>query len=104
MTGILIDKSYDLAINPVYDEAGKILSGFTIGNIDYQRVLIITESQKGDIKEYPTMGFGIERYLRSNIDKRQQFIKELTTELKTDGFRKPKVTVGNELLDFTVEV
>ncbi len=96
MKGIMISDNNELMIQPVSKD-GLIVSGLTIGNIDYQRCRLIMETAKGEWKEYPTIGFNIERYLRSLTEnKRQQFITELTKELKSDGLA-PKITVGNDL-------
>ncbi len=97
MNGILIDDDYEIEITPVM-ENGLIVSGLVVGNIDYQRCKIIMEAAKGEIKEYPTLGFGIDRYLKSPlINKKQQFITELEKELKSDGITTAKVTVGDDL-------
>lgn len=104
MNGILIDDTNDLLVKPTYDDSGLIASGLQIGNIDYQRCRLIIEAHKGEFKEVPTLGFGIDGYLKEGIEKKQQFINELTKELKTDGFANAKVTVGDSLLDFSVEV
>lgn len=101
MKGILLNDSYELVINPVFD-GGLIVQGLTVGEINYQRVRTIIEAQKGEIKEYPTLGFGIDNYLKST-KRRQQFINELTKELKTDGL-SPKITVGEDLSQFEIEL
>jgi hypothetical protein len=104
MNGILLSENFELVINPVRDDNGLITQGIQIGNIDYQRVKMITMAQKGEFKEFPTLGFGIDNYLKANEkDVRQRFIVELTKELKSDGMNA-KVTVGSKLSDFSVEI
>jgi hypothetical protein len=104
MNGILLSENFELVINPVRDDNGLITQGIQIGNIDYQRVKMITMAQKGEFKEFPTLGFGIDNYLKVNEkDVRQRFIVELTKELKSDGMNA-KVTVGSKLSDFSVEI
>ena len=103
MTGITIDNSYDLRVQPIRDTGGLITSGTVIGNIDYQRCRMIIEVQKGEIKEHPVLGFGIDNYLKStSISKRQRFITELTNELKSDGITGAKITVGDDLSTFEI--
>jgi hypothetical protein len=102
MKGILIDENNDLLIKPVRDDNGKIVSGVVVGNNDYQCVKIIIEAQKGEIKETPTLGFGIDNYLKSSGDVKQKFVNELTKELKSAGFKDAAVTPGESLLDFEV--
>lgn len=101
MKGILLDENYELVIDPVLD-GGLIVQGVAVGEINYQRVRTIIESQKGEIKEYPTLGFGIDNYLKS-VKRRQQFINELTKELKSDGLQA-KIKVGEELSQFEIEL
>ena len=105
MNGILLDDNYDLMIEPVRSSDGLITSGLVVDNIDYQRCKLIIESQKGEFKEFPTLGFGIDNYLKSiTTQKRQQFITELTKELKSDGMSTVKVIVGDDLSKFEIEL
>lgn len=105
MKGILLTENNGLDITVVRNSSGLIESGITVGDIDYQRVKMIMIAQKGDFKEYPTVGFGLESYLRMTITPatRQKFINNLTTELLIDGI-KAKVTVGNSFTDLKVEI
>jgi hypothetical protein len=82
---------------------GLIAQGLVVGNIDYQRCRLIIEAQKGEVKEFPTLGFGIDNYLKS-VNKRQQFITELTKELKSDGMISARVVVGDDLTQFEVNL
>lgn len=105
MKGILIDNDGDLLVQPVRDSQGLISSGLVLGNIDYQRARLIIELQKGELKEYPTLGFGIDNYLKSTTTStRQRFISELQSELKSDGMINAKITVGNDLSTFELEL
>jgi len=75
-----------------------------VGNIDYQRVQMIILAQKGEFKEFPTLGFGIDSYLKANVQAvKQRFVTEMTKELKSDGM-DAKVTVGSKLSEFSVEI
>jgi hypothetical protein len=105
MKGILLTENNELAITVVRNSSGLIESGLTIGNTDYQRVKMIIAAQKGEFKEFPTLGFGIESYLKMTVTPatRQKFINNLTTELLSDGI-KAKVTVGNSFTDLKVEI
>lgn len=103
MKGMLLTQDYQLRIEPQVKD-GLITSGVVIGDIDYQRARIIMEANKGEFKEHPTLGFGIDRYLRSvTQEKKQQFVTELTKELKSDGLT-PEVTIGDDLskIDITL--
>jgi hypothetical protein len=105
MNGILLNDNYDLKIEPVRLANGLIASGLVVGNIDYQRCRMIIEAQKGEFKEFPTLGFGIDNYLKSvTQQKRQQFATDLTKELKSDGMATVKVIVGDDLSQFEIEL
>lgn len=104
MNGILLDENFELAIAPVRDTNGLITAGLQVGKIDYQRVKMIILAQKGEFKEFPTLGFGIDNYLKANVQEvKQRFVNEMTKELKSDGI-DAKVTVGSKLSDFSVEI
>jgi hypothetical protein len=104
MNGILLDENNDLLVKPVR-ENGLISSGLVIDNNDYSCVKLIIEAQKGEFKEVPTLGLGIDNYLKSNGDIKQKFINELTKELQSVGFKSAKIVVpGETLLDFEVNI
>jgi hypothetical protein len=100
MNGILTDENYDLVIK-IFRENGLIVSGLVVGDNVYQCVKMIVEAQKGEFKEVPSLGFGIDNYLKSPDTKKQQFVNELTKELESAGF-KARVELGKTLLDFNV--
>ena len=103
MKGILLDDNFELRIDTVTAGSGTVTKGMVVGNIDYQRCRTIVVAQKGEIKGFPTLGFGIDNYLKSGaVQKRQQFVTELTKELKSDGIATAKVTVGNGLTEFEI--
>ena len=105
MKGILLDSSHDVVVSVRRDEGGKIVSGLVLDDITYQRCELVIMAQKGEFKEYPTLGFGIESYLKLPATRKQEFINALQTELKSDGFSNAKVTVNeNDLSDFEVEI
>ena len=104
MKGALINDDNEIQITPQYDGDGLIISGVVIGNIDYQRCRVIMELSKGEFKEAPSLGFGVERYLKTvTVHKKQQFITELKKELKSDGLNA-SVTIGDDLsqIDITL--
>jgi hypothetical protein len=105
MNGILIDDDYNLNVETVRLANGLIAQGLVLGNTDYQRCRMIVEAQKGEFKEYPTLGFGIDNYLKAvSTGARQQFITELTKELKSDGMTTVKVIVGADLTKFEIKL
>jgi len=59
MKGILLDEAGDLQITVKRDSEGKIVSGLVIGDSSLQNQYVILAAQKGEFKEYPTLGVGI---------------------------------------------
>lgn len=105
MKGILLNDDYSLMILKQVQDDGLIASGLVIGSIDFQRCRMIIEGQKGEFKEWPTLGFGIDNYLKSVTSQtRQKFITELTKELKSDGMATARVVVGDDLTQFEIEL
>ncbi len=104
MKGILIDNDFDLIVEPKRDNDGKIIVGLLIGNSDYQNCHCITVAQKGEFKEYPTLGFGIDNYLNGTIIKNAQLFKtELQKELKTDNIDSD-VSVSKDNKNFNIQI
>ena len=97
----MLNDDYSLTLR----QAQGAVAGMVIGNIDFQRCRMIIEGQKGEFKEHPTLGFGIDNYLKSVTSQtRQKFITELTKELKSDGMTSAKVVVGDDLTQFTIDL
>ena len=103
MNGILLDNDLSLQILKQVQDDGLITSSLVIGAIDYQRCRMIIEAQKGEFKEFPTLGLGIDNYLKG-FGKKQQFVTELTKELKSDGMATARVIVGDDITEFDVEL
>ncbi len=105
MTGILIDKDYELQVKVKRDSAGLIAQGLLLGNIDYQRCSLIIISQKGEFKEVPTLGLGIDNYLKQSLSahERQKFITELKSELSSDGINAQIRITDNDISKFSID-
>lgn len=65
-------------------------------------VNLIVIAEKGDNREFPFSGFGIQNRLKARVDT-VRFERELKVELENDGF-VPKITVGEKFSDFKIEV
>jgi len=105
MRGILLDRvTGDLQVQVKRDANGLITSGLVIGNTDYQNMNLIIQAQKGEFKEFPTLGFGIDNYLKAPEMTKQIFENDLEIELKSGGYSNTKVTVGDTLLQFSIDL
>jgi len=61
--GILIKNDYELLITPKREAGGKIVSGLATGNTLHQNTALILICHKGEFKEIPALGVGIEDVL-----------------------------------------
>jgi hypothetical protein len=91
---VLLDENYDLA------ESG---DEWVEGDSDQQDVELLVILQKGELTEFPFVGFGIERRLKARVD-RQRFIRELKVELQNDGFTSAVININEDLSDFKISV
>lgn len=58
MKGIQL-ADYDLSVEVVRDDTGKIVSGMVIGDVLEQNQAIILNLHKGELKENPYLGVGL---------------------------------------------
>lgn len=87
--GIMIDDGYEIKVEPKRDATGKIVSGFVLGPTLYQNTGLILICRKGEFKEQPALGVGIEdvlldqdylewrRRIRINLELDDQRVKEI---------------------------
>lgn len=93
-TDVLLDEDFDLA------EDGE---EWTEGECDQANVELIMLLNKGELREFPFVGFGIEKKLKQVAD-RKNFIRDLTVELERDGYSNPDITASNDLSELKVEI
>jgi len=106
MKGILVDEENKPVISIKKDKKGLITQGLVIGNIDRQRCRFIIIAQKGEFKQAPTLGLGIDNYLKKTISAhtKQKFITELKSELSSDGINARIKIKGNDITKFTIDI
>ena len=89
--GIQLTSDLELSINPIRDSSGLILSGITIGDTLYQNQYMILTAQKGEFKENPTLGVGINDM--ANDDDLSEWKKSIREELSKDGMKVNTLTI-----------
>lgn len=94
-TDVLLDNDFDL-IDGADDE-------FAEGAADEANVELITLFNKGELRQYPFIGFGIERRLKEVANK-QAFIRDLKVEIERDGYTEPFVITSDDLSSLKVEI
>lgn len=73
--------------------------------IDYsanQHIESIVHAHKGNNREFPSLGFGVSRFIKGKADPKR-FTKELKVELESDGFKNCKISV-DEKYNLEIEV
>ena len=93
-TDILLDDNFDLIDNG--DEWAE-------GDSDDQHGVLLTITEKCEFKEFPFVGFGIQRRLKGVAD-RKRFIRELKVELESDGYENTDLIVNSVLSEFKAEI
>ena len=89
--GIQLNEDYDLAISVKRDAMGKIISGLTIGNIVYQNQALLLLAHKGEFKEHPVAGVGINDVVWDNDF--NLWKREITAQIEADGQRITRLSL-----------
>lgn len=78
------------------DDNGDLLivnGDFVIGESSHQHINDIVLSNKGDFKQWPLLGFGAHRYLKT-VKKPIDFERDLKIQLEYAGFENPKIDLS----------
>ena len=81
MNGILFDTNNDIKIEKV---------SISIGNSDDQNAEMIIISEKGSFKEYPILGVGLLKFVKST-GKEKQMIREIKLQLSLDNINPKNI-------------
>jgi hypothetical protein len=92
--GIQLDSDYDFSIKIKKDKSGKIASGLIVGDVTHQNQALILLAQKGEIKESPTVGVGINDIC--NDSDFRLWKREITEQIEGDGQQIKKLTVNEK--------
>ena len=93
MKGIQLT-DYDLDIKVQRDRSGRIISGMQVGDILHQNQALLLSVRKGELKENPSVGVGLEDYLLSEDLTSLQ--NEIRQQLEMDGQTVTSVTVAED--------
>ncbi len=63
--------------------------------------IVITE--KAEIREFSTIGFGINHRIKSKVDVKK-FVRELKIELESDSINNANIYVDENLTEFRIEI
>lgn len=90
-TGIQLTNALEPVIDVVRDSTGMISSGLVVGDILYQNQYMILTAQKGEFKEYPTLGVGINDLV--NDDDLNAWKKTIREEFAKDNLKIDKLSI-----------
>jgi hypothetical protein len=90
--GIQLNADYDLNIHVRRDANGKIISGLTIGDVTFQNQAMILKAQKGEFKENPTVGVGLENIV--NDHDFRLWKKEVAEQIEADGQQIDRLVIN----------
>ena len=99
--GIQIDNTGDLSIMVQTDSSGLITSGLSVGSTLYQNQYIILKAQKGELKEYPLLGVGIDDMV--DDEDMTSWQKRIREELAKDGMKVSSLVIDNTGLDLKAD-
>ncbi|MBN8834561.1 MAG: hypothetical protein ABS68_00295 [Niastella sp. SCN 39-18] len=83
MTDFLLNDEYDLLF---------IAGDFAAGNSDVQHQVLLLLTDKGDWKEAPTVGVGIDLWLKDNDG--DGLLGEIKKEFERDGLTVKNIEIG----------
>jgi hypothetical protein len=93
-TGIQLDNNYDLIIRVRRDAQGKITGGLSTGGIACQNQALLLLAHKGELKEHPLAGIGINDVIGdSDFD---LWKREITAQIEADGQRIKRLSLDEK--------
>jgi len=104
--GILVEKLQDGSYDLLLDASGKMKRG---GTADQEAEFCVV-SNKGEWRQFPLAGFGIDRRLKKRVgnvpfvENVTRFARDLKVELEADGHKDPEITVTADLTVFELNV
>lgn len=99
--GILFTNDFELDISTLRD-AGGFLSGLQIGNVALQNQKIIINASKGEIKEDPLMGVGLNAFVDSEDS--NALMREIRSQLHRDGQKLISVSLKDKTIEIITSV
>lgn len=98
-TGILLDADFDLRVDVKRNNSGLIERGLVIGATTSQNQMILLMANKGELKEHPMSGVGVDNFVEDYSG--DALAREIRKEFSQDGMtvRKIKVNIPNIEID-----
>lgn len=87
----------DILLNDAGDDLAIKNGDFVVGQSDLQNVMLIIRLHKGNIKQYPLIGYGEERLINNPMNGAAR--REIQLQLQSDGYRPKRFEVTAETID-----
>ena len=93
------------------DDELQIANGdFVVGGSADQEVWLIVRMEKGEMRQWPTIGFAINKRIKKRVgnvpflENVPRFKRDLKVELESDAHFNPDITVNETLSEFKILV
>ncbi len=73
----------------------------SIGDVREQNAQLIVISERGEFKEYPTLGVGLSKYVNST-GKEREMLREIKVQLALDGINNPTIEIVEGKLNIEI--
>ncbi len=100
--GILLTNDFELDISTIRDAGGLIVSGLQIGNVTLQNQKLIINASKGEIKEDPLMGVGLNAFIDSEDS--NALMREIRSQLHRDGQKLISVSIKDKTIEIITSI
>lgn len=101
MQGICLTQNYDADVVVKKNALNQIVQGLVVGETIYQNEAIILSSHKGDIKEYPLIGVGIDDITNDNDT--TMWESEISVNLSRDNMDVRTVSINRKTGKLTID-
>ena len=82
----------------LYDDDGDLLiidGDFATGLSDEQHVSDILSANKGDYRQFPTVGAGLIRFVKKQDNNLAELKREIQVNLQSDGYKVTDLTIAS---------
>jgi hypothetical protein len=100
-TGIRLLEDYSPETVVHRDARGLITGGLHIGDTKWQNVALLMGIHKGEIKDAPLVGVGLEDFL--NDEDYRSARREIISQLEREGMRIKRLKIGDGVFDLDAE-
>jgi len=83
----------DILLGEAGDDLAIEAGDWAMGRADLQNCMLIIRLHKGNVKQYPLIGYGEERLINGPVD--GQARREIQMQLQADGYRPKRLEISS---------